>query len=286
MSKPYPPELLQRLQQCELEMLADFAVICKENNIDYFGVYGTGIGALRHGGFIPWDDDIDIGLLYNDYLKLIDVYKSKYSDKYIIVDAVEYKNYPLMTTRITLKDTKFITDSLKNIDCPMGIFLDIFPFFNISQDDKAQKKQSRSAWFWGKILILKHTPFPYIDFNGIKGKIIHCITAVASAFVNIFFTHNSLYKRIMKICSRYQSEDTGRYEYFFGTKLGGSIYTKEELFPTKYLNFGGVDLAFPNQLEALLTKLYGDYMQVPPPEKRKDPHIITLKFPGEDEINV
>ena len=284
MSAPCSPELLKRLQQCELEMLDEFVKICNENNITYFGLYGTGIGALRHGGFIPWDDDIDIGLLYDDYLKLINIYKEQHSEKYTIVNAVEYKNYPLITTRITLNDTKFITESFKNVDCPMGIFLDIFPFFNIPDDEKAHKKQSRKAWFLGKLLILKHTPFPYIEYKGLKAKLLHCATAVSSFLVNIVFSHKALYNKIIKICLRHQNENTKRVEYFFGTRIGRSIYKKEDLLPTKELPFENISLSFPNNLEKLLTALYGDYMQVPPPEKQKDPQIRVLKFPNEEEI--
>lgn len=277
-SKPYEPEVLAKLQQCELEMLADFIKICKENDITYFGVGGTGIGALRHGGFIPWDDDIDIGLLYNDYLKLIDVYKKEHSDKYTIINANEFDAYPLMTTRICLKGTRFVEDAFKSVDCPLGIFLDIFPFCNVPEDPKAHKKQAKRAWFYGKLLILKHLPFPNVPFKGIKAKLAHCATAVCSFIINIFFSHKSLYKKIIKECTRYQDIDTEKYEYFFDTVNGKCIYTKDDIFPIRKVKFENVELDFPNKLEEILTMNYGDFMQVPPPEKRKNHHPYILQF--------
>ena len=286
MSKLCPPELLKKLQVCQTEMLKDFVQICLENNLSYFAIAGTGIGALRHGGFIPWDDDIDIGLLYEDYKKVIEIYKKDYSDKYFVLNAEEHKKYPLMTSRICLKDTLFIIESLKGIDCPWGIFLDLFPFFNVPQNAKAHKAQSRKAWFLGKLLILKHTPFPYLEFDGIKAKLVHCATAVCSVIINILFSHKKLYNMTMKECLRYQDSDTEKYEYFFETGVGQTVYTKEQIFPTRDISFENIPLAFPNKIEDLLTDLYGDYMQIPPPEKRKNAHICTLKFPGEEKIDL
>lgn len=281
MSNTYEPETLYKLQQCELEMLKDFIKICKDNNITYFGVGGTGIGALRHGGFIPWDDDIDIGLLYNDYIKLIEVYKNEHSDKYIVVNANEFSTYPLMTTRICLKNSMFVENAFKSLKCPLGIFLDIFPFCNIPTDKKLHKKQSKKAWILGKILILKHLPFPNVPYKGFKAKILHIATAISSFFINIFFTHKSLYKKIVKECTRYQDIDTGRYEYFFDTVNGKSIYTKDDIFPIRPIEFENILLDFPNNLEDILTRNYGDYMLLPPPEKRKNHRPYILKFPDE-----
>lgn len=284
MSKPYEPEVLKRLQKCELEMLKDFIKICKENNITYFGLAGTGIGALRHGGFIPWDDDIDLGLLYTDYIKLLDVYKNEYSDKYQLVNASEFSTYPLMTTRICLRGTKFIEEAFKTIDCPLGIFLDIFPFYNVPQDAKLHKKQAKKAWFLGKLLILKHLPFPNVPFKGIKAKLAHCATAVCSVIVNILFSHKSLYNKIIKECLKYQDTDTCKYEFFFDTVNGNSIYTKDDIFPIREIPFEDIALDFPNKLEDKLTALYGDFMQVPPPEKIKNHHPHVLEFLKEDTV--
>lgn len=282
MTKFYEESTLKRLQSCELEMLKDFIKICKENNITYFGLAGTGIGALRHGGFIPWDDDIDIGLLYDDYLKLLDIYKKDYSDKYFLVNANEFDTYPLMTTRICLKDSVFIEEAFKSLDCPLGIFLDIFPFYNVPQNAKLHKRQAKKAWFLGKLLILKHLPFPNVPFKGFKAKLAHCATAVCSFIVNILFSHKLLYNKIMKECLRYQSEDTGKYEFFFDTVNGNSIYTQDDIFPIREIQFENIILDFPNKLENKLYALYGDFMQIPPPDKIKNHHPHTLKFSGDN----
>ena len=123
--KEYDEKTLHRLQQIELEILRDFDELCTENGLSYFGCGGTAIGAVRHHGMIPWDDDIDVGLLRKDYEKFLRIARQKkWRRKYKVVNAATMENYPLMTTRWCKKGTKFKEDALKNIDGDLGIFLD------------------------------------------------------------------------------------------------------------------------------------------------------------------
>lgn len=121
--KEYDEATLKKVQQTEMEILRDFIKVCDENNLTWFGDAGSGIGAIRHKGFIPWDDDIDVMLPRKDFDKMMEVIKRDYSDKYSIANVETMKNYPLMTTRIMMKGTTFIEEPLKNIKCDLGIFL-------------------------------------------------------------------------------------------------------------------------------------------------------------------
>ena len=87
MSKFYEPEILKQVQQMELEILKDFMCVCEENGLRYFGFAGTGIGAIRHGGFIPWDDDIDIAMPREDFEKAMEIIEKQYSDKYYVLNT-------------------------------------------------------------------------------------------------------------------------------------------------------------------------------------------------------
>ena len=146
MPKEYDESTLKRLQQAELEILKDFMRLCDAHGLQYFGIAGTGIGALRHGGFIPWDDDIDVALPRADYEAFLSLAKQELAEQYIVLNVEENENYPLMTTRLMRKNTIFREEALKDINCPLGIFLDIYPFDNLSDDPKACKKQMRQAW--------------------------------------------------------------------------------------------------------------------------------------------
>ena len=283
--KFYDTETLKKIQSIELSIFKDFKEVCDKNSIVYFGLAGTGIGALRHGGFIPWDDDIDVGLLRKDYDKIIEIFKRDFSDKYTIVNGDEFSNYPLMTTRIVLNGSKFIEEPLKNIDCPLGIFLDVYAFDCAAADEKKRKKQALGAWIFSKLLILKHIPFPVLPYTGIKKKIAHCITACAWAFLNVFcISHKWLYNKCKSISCRYNDTDTGFYGYFCDTAMFSNFFEKEDLFPVREENFEDTVMCFPKNLEKSLTTMFGDYMQLPPPEKRKNHYPHILEFPEEEVL--
>ncbi len=279
----YQPDVLKKLQKYELEILRDFVKICEENNLTYFGFAGTGIGAIRHGGFIPWDDDIDMGILREDYIKLREIIQKDYSDKYTFVDATTYNDYANMNAHIVLNGTKFVEATAKNAKYPQGIFLDIFPFDNAPADEATREKYVRNVWFMSKFLIVKHTPFPVLPFKkGIKAKLCHTVTAIAWFFLNLFcVSHKFLYNKLYNFATKYNNKDTGYYYYSCSSSRQGSVYNKEDLYPLKKLKFEDIDLDFPKNIEKALTRVYGDFMTPPPPEKRVNHCPNILEFPKE-----
>ena len=180
MSEFYDPEVLSHLQKVEMLILKDFMAICEKHNLTYFGCAGTGIGALRHQGFIPWDDDIDIALPREDYEKLIKAVEEEYGDKYHMLNTANDINYPLATTRMCLNGTVFHEHAVKNVDCDWGIFLDLYALDNAADGKLAFKWQMWCTWFWSKILILRSMPKPYLAFKGAKAKVVYVITSMIS----------------------------------------------------------------------------------------------------------
>lgn len=282
----YNDSILHRLQQLELGILDDFIRVCEENGLSWWAFSGTGIGALRHQGFIPWDDDIDVCLLRRDYDKLNRIFREQLSDKYIVVNAEEYPSYPLSTTRITLRDTLFVEESLKHVkDCPLGIFLDVYAFDNVAPDPAAARKQARKSWLLGKLMVLSAVPFPVVPFRGIKRRLAHAVTAPAWAVMKLLrVTPGKIFRKLKKTASAWNDRPAEAYGYFNELTPFTDIYTHEDLFPLRPLPFEGRMVNFPNHLEKTLEMLYGDYMQLPPPEKRKNHFPSRLKFPGETTV--
>ena len=169
--KEYDNETLARLQRIELDILKDFDEFCEKHGIDYFGMGGTAIGAKRHKGFIPWDDDIDIGMTRRNYDRFCEL-KDEFPDKYTLLTCDSPGDYPLMNAHLILKGTRFKEEAFKELEFENGIFLDIFCFENVSDNNIKMKWQVCNAWFWGKILILRYTPEPVLYFHGVKEKII------------------------------------------------------------------------------------------------------------------
>ena len=278
--KEYDDFTLKRIQEVELEILKDFMDICDRHGLDYFGIAGTGIGALRHHGFIPWDDDIDVAMPRDDFEKLLPLVEKEMGDKYLIMNAERYPNYPLMTTRMTMRGTKFKEEALKNIDAPLGIFLDLYPLDKVSDNPKEARRQARDAWFWSKILILRSIPFPMLGFSGWKAKIIHAICGLAHLVLSILHVPKTwIYKKAYEAETRSNHyTKTKNLDFFCDTTPYINLYAVKDIYPLRKLPFEDVELNFPHNLHNNLTGMYGDYMQLPPEEKRKNHYPYELEF--------
>ena len=254
--------------------------ICDRHGLDYFGIAGTGIGALRHQGFIPWDDDIDVAMPRDDFEKLLILVEKEMGNKYLIMNTERYPNYPLMTTRMTMRGTKFKEEALKDIDAPLGIFLDLYPLDKVSDNPKEARKQARDAWFWSKILILRSIPFPMLGFSGWKAKIVHAACGFAHFMLKLFHVPKMwIYKKAYEAETRSNYyKETKNVDFFCDTTPYMNLYAVKDIYPLRKLPFEEMELNFPHNLHNNLTRMYGDYMQLPPEEKRKNHYPYELEF--------
>ena len=278
--KEYDQETLKKVQRAELSILKDFVSLCDRHGLVYFGIAGTGIGALRHKGFIPWDDDIDVAMPREDYEKFRKLVRDEMGDKYLLMNTEENENYPLMTARLMLRGTEFREEALKDIDCPLGIFLDLYPLDKVSDDPEECKKQFRDAWFWSKMMILRSIPFPVLGFGGIKAKVAHAVcAAVYGVMAMLHISKRWLYRKCLEACTRYSRlEKTARIDFLCDTTPYMNIHETKGLFPLQKLQFEDIYLDFPGNLHDNLTREYGEYMQLPPEEKRKNHYPYKLDF--------
>ena len=143
MQYAYKPEELERLKKTEMEVLAAFIEICEKHDLPYFVNGGTAIGAVRHQGFIPWDDDMDVGMLRDDYEKFLQVAPGEIEGKYELMNAEINKDCLGYTMRMCKVGTKHITDEHSKYPTTFGIRIDIFPYDNVPEDPKLRKKQLR-----------------------------------------------------------------------------------------------------------------------------------------------
>ncbi len=280
--KEYDKETLQKLQNIELELLRDFVTLCEKYDIDYFGVGGTAIGAVRHKGIIPWDDDIDIAFTRNNYEKFLEVADKEYGDKYRIVNAETTPGYPLMSTRWCVRGSKFKEECFRNLDLDLGIFLDLYYFDAVPDDEKAMKRQGWRAWFWSKMLILRAIGEPVLYFDGFKAKIVIFGCKIVHALMVLFHvSYKFLYCRAKKSAMKYNGTETKRIGWYFDPSPFLSIVNREDIEPTKYMEFNGIQVKFPGKVEKYLERRYGDYMTVPPEDKRHNHPPYELQFPEE-----
>lgn len=277
--KEYDSDTLRHLQQCELIILDDFLEICAANNLMYFGCAGTALGAVRHRGFIPWDDDIDIALPRKDMERLIEVVRSDYADKYEIANAAFDIDFPLATTRMMLKGTQFCEEALKDIPCDLGIFLDLYSYDPVADNEKEYKKQAWDAWWWAHVRMLLSIPKPVLPFTGIAAKGATLLCQCASLFFRaVGITSKKAFEREEEARDRFRDCDTKRIAYLCDTDRFSQTISWDELLPLEVLEFEGRQMCFPANFREHLTGLYGDYMKLPPEAERKNHFPARLDF--------
>ncbi len=283
----YTEEILKKLQRLEMEILKDFDQICRENGMPWFAFGGTGIGAARHQGFIPWDDDIDVVVMRADYDRMPALFREKFPEKYQVISADVNENYPLTTTRIMLRDSLFVEESMKDIDCPFGIFLDVYPMDHVAQNPRKAKSQSRRTWFYAKLMVLSAVPRPVLLFHGWKARAVHVATRLGYRVMRLTGrTTAKMYRKHRALAVRYNGEPATTYAYFNDFTPFSGWYEEGDIFPIQRLPFEDMEMNLPNELDKTLRKEYGDYMQLPPEEDRKNHFPYLLKFPDEDVIYV
>jgi lipopolysaccharide cholinephosphotransferase len=238
--------VLRKAQLRMLDILIEVDKICRRHNITYWLDGGTCLGAVRHGGFIPWDDDLDIGLMRRDYKRLCKILKTELPDNLVFQDETTDKNYPLKFAKVRDKNSCFEDNGLKNRLKENGIYIDIFPI-----ERGTLKVKIFVDFFYGRAFRrLRH------QLGGRKEYLIACfmypfayIMVLTARISGRFIKSNLIYA--------YGVPNVGKYQ------LNKSFFV-----PTKPVKFENREFPAPANPEAYLRELYGDYMQIPPEDKR------------------
>lgn len=256
-------EILRKLQLTQLEILKLIDKFCKENNIKYSLYGGTLIGAVRHGGFIPWDDDIDIAMSRNQYNKFIKCWMNNPIPGYIFQDSNTDSQFPYTFGKIRKNKTTYICNELDNKSSHNGIFIDIFPLDKVSNNKFSRVKH----FILGAFYLLYSRG--YASKN--DGKIIYVITNII-----LKMTPNKcrlkLKNKIFNQLNKYNYQEDLSYvdtSLFRNLKL----YFPKELFD-RYEEINFEDSKFPvfGNYKEYLKIQYGNYLQLPPEEERVCKH--------------
>lgn len=279
--RTYAPEDLKRTQDVLLDILKDVLRVCDENGIHIFVEGGSAIGAVRHGGFIPWDDDIDLWVLREDYDKLLTILPEQLDPRYGMDDWLSNKDFPAPNLCVYAKGSISVPVEMKNCKYKYGISLGIYPYDNIPDDDKKAKRQISLCWFLMRLHWLKVLPFPYIPYHGIKKTIIHAICGIAHVCL-LPIPKKWIVKQCEKVSNMYKDIETTRAAVLSYTYPWDTVIKKDKIYPSCTMPFEDTTVEIYGAYHELLTQEYGDYMQLPPPEKRKNHFPCELKFPNEE----
>lgn len=286
-SKRYEPDVLDKLHRVQLQILADFIKVCDKYDLQYFVVYGTAIGAVRHHGFIPWDDDIDVAMLREDYDKFCRVFQKELGKDYNLLTPEIDGRYACTVTHIQKKGTKFISESSQDLKCEQCIFMDIFPLDYVAADKKAALKQARNSNVLGRLLFLSGTAYPVIPYKGVKGTIAaYGCWIIHYALKILRIKPRFLYRKYVSTVTKYNNS-SGKSEYVASFEYAGGLkdrVKRKALFPLQKVSFEGMEVNIPANNHEFLTKVYGDYMKIPPKEEQVNHMPLVIQFEGEEAI--
>lgn len=250
---------IEEQKTIQKNILDEVVAFCEKNEIRYFLAYGTLLGAIRHKGYIPWDDDIDIHMPRPDYERFIELYNREKDSEYKVVSHELDRRYEVPFAKIYRKGT--IVNEFFYKQSVFGVYVDIFPIDGI--------KSKWQAYICGQCV-----RFMYIK------TMIFCKSQTFARKARLFttkmillpFSSHFILKSMRRIATRHNYEDCGQVCSF------GSRTAMRELLPRDVFDnyvtvtFEGKEYRAPKGYEKYLTQKYGDYMQLPPEDRRVSTH--------------
>ena len=267
-------ETLRKVQLVQLEIAREIKRVCEENGITYFLTAGTLLGAVRHQGFIPWDDDLDIAMLKEDYDRFIKIAPEKLNEKYEIQNWHTDSNFPLEFSKIRKKGTVFIegkgSDKKDN-----GIYVDVIVYINYPDNKDEIISVHRKMLNLHRVLLMKCGFKPWYDNGHTNWK---------KRIGYVWYQMQSLFKSYEKLVKEFEAIQN----QFPNTTENLHGMTETEVFsPLKRVWYHTtIDMKFEDEFfpvpvgyKNYLKVCYGDYMKLPPENKRENRHqIIDISF--------
>ena len=270
--KEYDQKTLKKLHDVQLEMLDVFAKICEKYDFHYSLAGGTMLGAIRHKGFIPWDDDIDILMPRREYEKFLMVAQQELGDKYYLDYFDINKDYYLQFAKIKKNGTIFDEASAHHLKLHKGIYIDIFPMDNVYDNIKRSYLDAVMIKTIGQTIGVK---------NGL-GTIKDTRHPVFSTLLRVF--PKKMLMKVQKWLSTKNKNDNSKYiTCYFGYAFKKELMERKDFFPTKLVEFEGRKYQAMNNHDKYLSGLYGDYMKLPPVEKRVNHMPLKIDFGDNNE---
>ena len=259
---------LDALHKILLMIYDDFINICEVNGLKFTMIGGSAIGALRHDGFIPWDDDIDLAMPRADFEKLLNCIKEEYAEKYSVLYPQDKHNFGRLIPKMRLKGTEYRTILERDLD-ECGIFLDIYLIENAYDNKFMRKIQGTMSMGLGYLIsclrLYKGRKFYKSLMNGAEFKV-KCVIGFLISFISIErWTRWTDYWH-----SRCKNSDS---EYITipadGKHFFGGLQKRRDFCDFKEVTFEGRKSFVPGNYDEYLRGYYGDYMKIPPKEKQE-----------------
>lgn len=259
---------LDELKNIQLSILKNIKIFCVENNIKYWIAYGTLLGAIRHKGFIPWDDDIDICMPRPDYEKFKKIY-NKNKKIYKFIDADITKGYYLPYGKVIDLRTMIKETEANDIE-GMGVFVDVFPLDGLGNTYKETQAIFKRANRIFKIMrsagIIRYP----------NNNPINILKNIYHAYINK--TNQCRYHRLMRVILKHPYYTSKYIALLFSYENKLVIYKRKKLENLTTHIFEDDYFCIPKQYDYFLKKEYGEYMKIPPKEKQVSSHSFNAYY--------
>lgn len=271
----YTKEILENLHRIQLDILQVVIKLCDEHKIVYFSMGGTTLGAIRHSGIIPWDDDIDIGMLREDYEKFLMLARTNLPEGYVLQHFSTEKNCPTYFAKVRKKNTLFVEEYMDDLDIEKGIYIDIKPLDYVPNNKmkfKLYRAKVRIAeqFFLAKILNKTgryHSTWCKYLLRMLCRKILYLGMKPFNREKLFLFLENNL------IQNKYEKSNMVSFRGEWKT-----LAEKNDYLPVKSHAFNGIQICIPGNAEKILIKQFGkNYLE--PKELVKNGHRpIRIKY--------
>lgn len=270
----YDEKVLKHLQSLELMILKEFIDICEGNNLTYYMYAGSLLGTIRHQGFIPWDDDLDVIMFRDDFDKFKEIFMNNSHDKIKLLSIETEEDYFHLLAKLMLKDTLFEENWVSQVDFNIGINIDIFVLDDLSNNDLKRNYQLKKAFLYNKLLIMSRIKLDDLPF------VTKLITHSGYYILNLLgIKPKWINKRCLNFLRKYQDENA---EFVFDISATAEeypqIFNKNKFKKIKKAKFEDIEVNVPSNYDEILRSLYGDYMQLPPEEDRYNHITENLDF--------
>lgn len=256
----------EELKQIQIGLINEFDKICRENNLKYSAGGGTLLGAVRHKGFIPWDDDIDIVMLRDDYEKLLSLKFE--NDNYAVKSHRYCKDYYYPFAKMIDKRTVLLEKNRP--ENTMGVYIDIFPLDYVKENDNKFQKDMKKELKMKKFLDHLTSDPKYNYSNNIK--------FVFKRLAHLLF--DPFRRTILDSVDKKHIQDNGKYCINFVYNFRGAKQLVESKIwdELEYIDFENTKILCFKDYDAFLSALYDDYMKLPPKEKQIAHHSFKAYY--------
>ena len=283
--------VLRRLQLTELEILREAVRVCETNKLRYFLIGGTLLGAVRHKGFIPWDDDVDIAMPRRDYEQFLNLCREQLGPKYYVHCSSTDPFYWLPFAKIRKLNTVFDEADIAHLDVPKGIYVDVFPLDNASaQASLCKRIQAGLVKNVGMVIFYRRGLFFSRDIRRETTSVRTLLKALLKVLVvsaSYLLSMHTLSRLQQRVMSWNGNDDASCY-----VSLGShyrcfqQAIPKGTYLPATEVEFEGRMFSAPRDWDYILRRIYGDYMELPPEGQRTTHNPVRINFDTEEQEDV